>query len=222
MRICFVLLVVLCIDICSCTTEVQIGNVVRPTGAVILVIDGMGASYVYPEHRAYCLDGTALDRAILFNLTQDATRIVDLRVPVPSTTPSHSILVTGYSGAGSELVGIPGATVFDVARDNGFLCLAILQRGDSIEMVLEQDGVLYLEDNSIWGAEPTIGARGDLDDEVLDLLKKWHNLFNFYTQEKGTPGYINYNRWGLDAAEDVVCHIGDQPFLLMVNIGSCP
>jgi 2,3-bisphosphoglycerate-independent phosphoglycerate mutase len=220
MRIWLVLIIVLCIGISSCTTEVQVSKVEPPTGAVILVIDGLGASYVYPEHRAYCLDGAATEKAILFNLTGDATRVPDLRVPVPSTTSSHSVLVTGNSGAGSELVSIPGATIFDVARDNGFLCIAILQRGDSIEMVLEQDGVLYLEDNSIWGAEPTIGAREDIDDEVLSLLKKWHSMFNFYTQEKGTAGYINYNLWGLDAAGDVVGHIGDRPFLLMVNVGA--
>ncbi len=33
-----------------------------PHSAVILVVDGLGASYVYPEHSAYALDGSPLRR----------------------------------------------------------------------------------------------------------------------------------------------------------------
>jgi hypothetical protein len=37
--------------------EVDIGQEDLPAGAVILVIDGLGASYIYPEYQAYSLDG---------------------------------------------------------------------------------------------------------------------------------------------------------------------
>jgi hypothetical protein len=75
--------------------DVQMGPQARPSGAVILVVDGLGASYVYPEHHAYALDGSLLGQATLFNLTGSGARVVDVRVPVPETTKSHSVLVTG-------------------------------------------------------------------------------------------------------------------------------
>jgi len=63
--------------------DVQVGEDVHPTGAVILVVDGFGASYVYPEYTPYALDGSSLDKALLFNLTGEAARVLDVRVPVP-------------------------------------------------------------------------------------------------------------------------------------------
>jgi hypothetical protein len=79
--------------------DVQVGEDVHPTGAVILVVDGFGASYVYPEYTPYALDGSALDKALLFNLTGDVARVLDMRVPVPETLKSHSVLVTGDPNA---------------------------------------------------------------------------------------------------------------------------
>ena len=69
-----------------------------PRGAVILVVDGLGASYVYPEHAPMPWTARPLDGAVLFNLTGGGARAVDVRVPVPETTKSHSVLITGNSG----------------------------------------------------------------------------------------------------------------------------
>ena len=128
----------------------------QPGGAVILVVDGLGASYVYPEHRAYALDGSPIDGAVLFNLTGGGARAVDVRVPVPETTKSHSVLITGNSGTDPDHLG---PTIFDAARANGYLCLAVLERGDSMPVLQEMDGVLYLGDNALHGAEPIPGFR---------------------------------------------------------------
>jgi hypothetical protein len=54
--------------------EVQVVKDAHPIGAVILVVDGMIASYVYPEYTPYSLDGSALDKALLFNLTGVAAK----------------------------------------------------------------------------------------------------------------------------------------------------
>jgi hypothetical protein len=189
-----------------------------PLGAVVLVVDGLGSSYIYPEYRAYSLDGSALGGIVLFNLTGDAARVLEMRVPVPVTAPGHSVLVTGCSGADERLVG-SASTFFDLARESGYLCLAILERGDFMEMLLEQDLVLYLESNSIRGAEPVLGARSGAPEDLRHLLEAWRERFGLYTGEQGLAGYAGYNRWAIDAACDLVQRL-DRPFVLMVNVGA--
>lgn len=186
-------------------------------GAVILVVDGLGSSYVYPEHSAYALDGSPLGKVVLFNLTGNGARAIDVRVPVPETSKSHSVLVTGFSQAEPMLLG---PTIFDAAREKGYLCLAVLERGDSLEMLKEQDAVLYLDDNSIHGAEPVPGFRSDVPEDLCRLLQAWRDRFAWYTSVSGTSGYSEYNRWGLDAAADLVEHLKGRPFLLLVNVGA--
>jgi hypothetical protein len=188
-----------------------------PNGAVILVVDGLGSSYVYPEHSAYALDGSSLGRAVLFNLTGGGARAIDVRVPVPETSKSHSVLVTGSSQADPNFLG---PTIFDAAREKGCLCLAVLERGDSLEMLKKQDAVLYLDDNSIHGAEPVPGFRGDASEDLRSLLQAWRDRFAWYTSVYGTAGYCEYNRWGLDVAADLVDHLHGRPFLLLVNVGA--
>jgi len=204
------------------TTEVWAGDGGDPAGAVLLVVDGLGSAYVYPELEARALDGSPLERTLLFNLTGEGARVLNVTVPVPETGPSHSVLVTGCSWADTTILGTPGATIFDLAREEGLICLALLQRGDSMGMVLEQDGIIFFDDNSLWGAEPLAGSRADLPSDLVDLLSSERDRFPLYNQERGVPGYVGYNAWGLVAAADVVSSMSSKsrPFLLMVNVGA--
>ncbi|UEC42323.1 MAG: Phosphoglyceromutase [Methanothrix sp.] len=204
----------------SPTTEVRVGEAASPQGAVILVVDGMGSAYVYPELKPQAADGTPLASAILFNLTAKGARVLDVTVPVPETGPSHSVLVTGCSWMDSAIIGTPGATIFDAAREEGLLCIALLQRGDAVSILLEQDGVVFFDDNSLWGAEPLAGSGGDFPADLAGLLQAWRDIFPQYNQVRGVPGYVGYNAWGLDAAADLVSAMGERPFLLMVNVGA--
>ncbi len=189
----------------------------EPSGLVLLVVDGLGSSYVYPEHRPYALDGSPLEGAVLFNLSGSGARVVDLQVPVPETTKSHSILVTGRADVEPEH---PGRTVFDAAREEGYLCLGVLQRGDAMPVLQEMDAVLYLDDNSLHGAEPIPGYRAGAAVDLLNpIFQKWRDAFGSYTDEPGVPGYIEYNAWALDAAADVVSRLHGQRFLMLVNAG---
>jgi 2,3-bisphosphoglycerate-independent phosphoglycerate mutase len=196
--------------------EVNLGQEVHPVGAVIVVVDGLGASYVYPEYQAYSLDGAPTGRALLFNLTGEGSRVLDMRVPVPETLKSHAVLVTGNSSADPMALG---PTIFDQARENGFLCLALLQRGDTMEMLLRQDGVLYFDNNSIPGPGPTMGARGSLPEDLRQDLLFWQSKFQNYASNLGQKAYADYNRWALDAAADLVGRVGHQPFILFINVG---
>lgn len=195
----------------------QVGPVAEPGGAVLLVADGLGASYVYPEHRAYALDGSALDGAILFNLTGSGARAIDVRVPVPETTKSHSVLLTGNSGTNPDRLG---PTIFDAARANGYLCLAVLERGDAMPVLQEMDGVLYLGENAMHGAEPIPGFRAGAPPGLKYRFQVWRDRFARYAAPQGVAGYAGYDRWALDAAADIVQNLSGQRFLMLVNVGA--
>jgi 2,3-bisphosphoglycerate-independent phosphoglycerate mutase len=216
LRLLFLLLLLLLLGSGS-AVDVQVSPKAVPCGAVILVIDGLGASYIYPEHNAYSLDGSPLGKAILFNLTGGGARAVDVRVPVPETTKSHSVLVTGSSDADPDSLS---QTVFDVARKNGYFSLAVLERGDSLPVLQEQDAVLYLGNNALHGAEPIPGFRENVPPGLRSLFQEWRDKFAEYSSPAGLPGYIGYNRWGIDAATDIVEHLPGCNFLMLVNVGA--
>ena len=201
----------------SSAVDVQVGPEASPAGAVIVVVDGLGASYVYPEHSAYALDGSALQKAVLFNLTGGGARAVDVTVPVPETTKSHSVLITGNSEVNPDS---PGQTIFDMARRKGYLCLAVLERGDSMPVLQKMDAVLYLGDNALHGAEPTPGFRDNVPAGIRVLFQEWRDKFAEYTSPAGLPGYAGNDAWGLDAAADIVEHLPGQPFVMLVNVGA--
>ena len=197
--------------------DVQVAPLFQPTGAVILVVDGLGSSYVYPEHCAYALDGSPLPGAVLFNLTGCGARAVDVRVPVPETTKSHSVLITGNADANPDHLG---PTIFDAARKEGYLCLAVLERGDAMPVLREMDGVLYLGDNSMHGAEPIPGFRAGAPSNLSPLFQRWRDRFARYSAPEGVVGYAGYNAWALDAAADIVRNLSGQRFLMLVNAGA--
>jgi hypothetical protein len=196
--------------------DVQVGPAAQPTGAVLLVVDGLGASYVYPEHRAYALDGSPIEGAVLFNLTGRGARAVDVRVPVPETTKSHSVLITGDSATNPDRLG---PTIFDAARASGYLCLAVLERGDAMPVLQEMDGVLYLGDSSLHGAEPIPGFRAAAPAGLRYRFQAWRDRFAKYSASQGPAGYKGYNTWALDAAADTVRNLSGQRFLMLVNVG---
>jgi 2,3-bisphosphoglycerate-independent phosphoglycerate mutase len=197
--------------------DVQVGPQAEPGGAVILVVDGLGASYVYPEHRAYALDGSPLEGVVLFNLTGGGARAVGVRVPVPETTRSHSVLITGSPDTDPQYLG---PTIFDAARTEGYLCLAVLQRGDAMPVLQEMDGVPYLGDNSLHGAQPIPGFRAGAPQPLSPLFQEWRDRFAGYTALQGVAGYQGYNAWALDAAADIVEHLPGQRFIMLVNVGA--
>lgn len=196
-------------------TEVLVGQPDRPQGAVVLVIDGMGSSYVYPEYgtQARALDGGVLGKAALFSLAGGA-RVLDVRVPVPGA--GHNVLVTGCPWADEPL---EGTTVFDLAREKNVTCVALLQKG-SLPLALEQDAFLLFGEGVAVAldAEPVVGTRAGLSPDLVSRLQGWRDQFPAYAAGCGIDGCIGSNTWGLDAAVDLVMTL-DPPFVLLVDLG---
>jgi hypothetical protein len=107
-------------------------------------------------------------------------------------------------------------TIFDVAREKGFRCLALMQRGDFPDMIAEQDIALYSANNSLH-EEPILAARADAPQDLLRLLEAQRDKYGDYSAE-GPEAYSQYNRWEIDAACDLLPHL-PSPFLLLLNLG---
>ena len=164
-----------------------------------------------------------LSKAKTGNLSFGA-RIADIRTKLPVTGIAHSVLVTGFSDANEEIVGYPEATIFDITREHGFVNLAIMERGDFMNMRSEQDIILFAENNSI--DEPLMSIQTkNAPDGVYDLMYEWKMKLPAYLDgKKGVDKYAAYNRWGIDAANaaasDMIKKHPSQRFLLTVNIGA--
>jgi 2,3-bisphosphoglycerate-independent phosphoglycerate mutase len=204
-------------------SEVTLNDVKRPQSAILFIVDGFGSSYYYPELSPSALDGSLLSKAITHNLSF-GTRIVDIRTKHPVTGIAHSVIVTGFSDANEEIVGYPDATIFDITRQHGFVNIAIMEKGDFMNMRNEQDIILFAENNSI--DEPLMSIQTkNAQDGVYDMMYEWKmKLPSYIDGKKGVDKYSAYNRWGIDAANAAAIEIiRKQPsrrFLLTVNIGA--
>ncbi|MDD5235442.1 MAG: alkaline phosphatase family protein [Methanocellales archaeon] len=205
--------------------DVFVNPVHSPHGAVLLIVDGMGSSYIYPEFAPYDLDGNELGKANLSNIiaiSESGTRVLDVRAPQPSTTPGHSVITTGYSKANEDTVG-EMITIFDVVREHDYICMAVMQKGDFEEMRAEQDAILFDASHSI--REPSITLEHSIScpNDVVELMQEWQNNLPLEGKE-GVERYIAYNEWAIDASEAIASFMcknhPDQKFLLTVNVGA--
>ena len=204
-------------------SEITLNEVKRPQSAILFIVDGFGSSYYYPGTSPVALDGSLLLKATTGNLSF-GTMIADIRTKHPITGIAHSVIVTGFSDANEETVGYPGATIFDITREHSFVNLAIMERGDFMNMRNEQDIILYAENNSI--DEPFMAIQTkNAPDGVYDLMYEWKVKLPAYLDgKKGVDKYSAYNRWGIDAANaaaiDMIKKHPSRRFLLTVNIGA--
>lgn len=209
-------------------TIVDVDSPAVTRGAVLLIVDGMGSSYIYPEFTPYALDGSALNRANVSNImliADGGARVLDIRAPQTSTAPGHSVLVTGYSRADTELVGRGWATIFDVLRVHDYLCLAVMQKGDFKEMRAKQDAILFDASASIRNPSIDMEARPHVPAGLHELMQTWQKrLPNYLDGKEGVERYAAYNGWAIDASNAIIRYMAEnhptQKFLLTVNVGA--
>lgn len=223
MRFLILLLILLLVGSVQGLTNVQVSEVDRPQGVVILLVEGMGSSYVYPEYYAQPQDGRVLGRALLYNLTAGGARILDMRVPVPNTKSSISVLMTGCSWADSDLISASNVTLLDAAKNEDFICIGILQHAHPTaffpDILSKLDGVLLMG-NSEANDKPIVGAREDLPPEIAFQLQGWKNEFSSYNHGQGVENRVNCNAWTLDVASDLVRNIDSAPFFILIDLST--
>lgn len=221
------LLVCLTLPIAS-ATDVVINPVTSPNGAVLLIVDGFGSCYFYPEFAPYDLDGNELMKAEANNITLIAdggTRVLDVIAPQPRTSLGHSVLATGYSRADPLLVGFDDATIFDAAHRHDYLCIAVMQKGDFETLRAKQDIILFDSSNSIKRPAADLEINAQVPADMIELMQEWQNVLPSYLEdEEGIERYTAYNRWGIDTSNAIARHMCSrhpgQKFLLTVNVGA--
>jgi 2,3-bisphosphoglycerate-independent phosphoglycerate mutase len=207
----------------SGATEIALNDIHRPDSAILLIVDGLGSSYFYPELTPFALDENEISKAMTRNLTFGA-RLLDIRTSIPSTGPAHSVIVTGYSKADEEIVSYPDATIYDITRQHGFVNLAVMEKGDFQNMRDEQDIILFAQNNSI--DDPSISIQANkAPPGIYELMYDWKmKLPGYLEKKKGREKYSVYNKWGIDAANAVAAYMSknrpSQRFLLTVNLGA--
>lgn len=217
----------------SALTEVEVNPVNTPDGAVVLIVDGLSAPFIYPELTPHALDGTPLENARLENIPEigkNSARILEFRAPQTFTEGGHSVLVTGNPGADSEFVNFKDANIFDILHSEGYLCIAVMEKGDSWSICAEQDAVLRDEKNSIKNMEIVLAQYEHSQDNpvpsgLLQLMEEEADMAPGYVTSKETgEKYNGYNRWGIEAACAVVEYMAKnrpgQKYLLTVNVGA--
>ena len=225
--IALLLLVLLLSGQACATTEITVHHA-DYDGCVLLVIDGLGSAYCYPELTPRALDDSTLGKADCANIlaiAESGMRVIDVRAPVTSTLPGHSVIVTGRSDATPNTVS-GGTTIFDIAHENGYFCAGVMENGDFKEMCDELDIILHIRKNSIKTPVIAINAsphgHEDLSRNVGALMEECSNITEYLGDKEGVPRYVAYNRWAVDASDAVIGNLceSDVPFLLIINLAA--
>lgn len=224
----FLTIFIIIIPLTGAQTTIKVGETNPPQNIVLLIIDGMGSAYITQGSNPQALNGDPVESADVpcFNsMTGDGMLLPRIRVPVPSTGPAHSVIVTGFSGAGQEIVDDEDATIYDVLKDEGFLCIALMQTGDFSGMCNEQDIILYSPSNLI--------SNSSLRMQVNNPTVPWDIVRELEFQEQELPGYLEgtegldtyiaYSDWELDASTDIISLMAgrhpDIRYILTINVG---
>lgn len=191
-------------------------------GAVIVVIDALGSSYLSP-HTATYTDGTPIPSVDL-KAAARADASCQLQVPVPATEYGHAVIVTGYSGASQETVGYYHSTIFDALKDDGYIALGILENGDSSEMLGKLDAVVREKNDSIYTPDFEFIQHGDrVPPDVVQMMKDYPLLPSSKAGKDKYAPYIKYNDWSLDFTGALVTYMNKNwpgvDYILIVNAG---
>ncbi|APH39554.1 hypothetical protein BHR79_08725 [Methanohalophilus halophilus] len=226
----------LCITInpAGCATFIETGNTNTPDGVVVLIVDGLGNGYINPERDVKAIDGSVLQKPGLSNLPYiyDQAVIFDsVYVPALKGNSGHNVIMTGNRDADDTMVGYDNASIYDVVRKHGYLTVGVLERGDSEEVVAENDLVIHDTTNSINEPVMQVSVSGNREIDVLPLLEKEFETHasRALSRVESTPSgsiqrYYAYNKLALDAAMDSINILEkegrDTKYFITVNIAA--
>lgn len=219
----------------SAYTEVMVNPIPAPSGMVLVIVDGLGAPYIYAEHTPYSLDGKSLQVPYFHNLSILGTtgaKISEIRAPQTYTEAGHSVLVTGNSQALSDTVSVPMSTIYDVAHDYGYLAFGIMEKGDSSSICAEHDVIVHDASNSMNNpglvVESSITASSDIVcKDIKRIMEQQALKLPIQLQESKQASQERYNiydKWALETASQVVDYMAEeapeQKYILTVNVGA--
>lgn len=190
-------------------------------GAVIVVIDGMGSSYL-EGHTATYASGASADPVGMRSFGLANTQY-QLKVPVPATEYGHAVIVTGYSNISPEEVSNYHATIFDALHDYGYLALGILENGDSKAMQGELDAAVREKNGSIYNPNFEYIQNSNVPEDIADMMRDHPRLSKTKAGKDPYAPYIRYNSWALGFTRDTVAFMNkSEPqldYVLIVNAG---
>src|SRR5271157_555810 len=191
-------------------------------GAVIVVIDSLGSSYLSPNTATYT-GGTPIPSLDL-KFVDMADARYQLKVPVPATEYGHAVIVTGDSNASQETVALYHATIFDALKDDGYLALGILENGDSAQMLAELDAAVREKNDSVYDPYFQYIQHGNsVPPDLARMMQDYPVLNSSKAGKDKYAGFIKYNNWSLDFTRDLVTFMGthepDVNYVLLVNAG---
>jgi len=231
------LLLFLCITInpAGCATFIEAGDTNNPDGVVVLIVDGLGNGYINPELDVKAIDGSILKKPVLSNLPKiynQAAIFDSVYVPKLKGNSGHNVIMTGNRDADDTMVGYDNASIYDVVKKHGYLTVGVLERGDSEEVVAENDLVLHDTTNSINEPVMQISTSENKDiDHPLPLLTTEFETHasRALSRVENTPSgtiqrYYTYNKLALDAAMDSINILEkegrDRKYFITVNIAA--
>lgn len=190
-------------------------------GVVLVIVDALGSSYIYSWHSPTCIDGSKLPLANLGGIDK-MNALYELWVPVPETEHGHSVIVTGYSGASSEMLSYYDSTIFDALKKDGYLCIAVMETGDTTGMIGKQDAAVHDKDNSVSAPEMAVAINKEqVPQGLVSILDD--ASFEPPKNPKGGDQYVAYDNWSLEKANRIVHFMSescpDQNYFLTINVG---
>ncbi|WP_082087272.1 sulfatase-like hydrolase/transferase [Methanococcoides methylutens] len=221
----------------SALTHIDVNPTNTPDGAVILIIDGLGSSYVYPEMTPYAIDGTITEKPLVNNIniaSDNGLRALNMLTPSSEGETGHLVIASGNSGATPAMISQPDATIYDIANRNNYLTIGILQKGDIPELLAEQDIVVHDITTSINDPQmevltyfPYLSEYENLQTSLTEMMETNAELAPSYVaqyKEGSIERYYAYNRWAMDTAIEVLDLMHEsypeQNFILTVNVGA--
>ncbi len=224
----FILLVSFSIPLTGARTTIEVGETNTAQNIVLLIVDGMGSAYVTPGSTPLALDGDPVDTAdvpFFENMVSEGILLPRIIVPISGTVSAHSVIITGFSGAEQEMVDHDDATIYDVLKEEGFLCIAIMHNGDFSGMRNEQDIILYKPSDSISNLSfPVQVNDAGVPGDIIRELEFWEQELPEYLEgTDGLDSYIAYSDWELDASRAIVSLMArqhrDMKYILTINVG---
>ncbi|MGA9139188.1 MAG: hypothetical protein WBZ29_03130 [Methanocella sp.] len=197
------------------------GNCTAEKSGVLVIVDGLGSTYVYPDRIPFSVDGSTLAGANL-DIVGNATARFELWVPTPETESGNAVIATGFSEATGETATYYDATIYDALRARGYLSIAIMETGDTVEMVAEPDIIAYERNNSVYNPDVDIAVNSpSVPSGIVEILRSDPPAHLKAGFDPGTA-YRQYNDWSLYKAISIVNYLRtacpEQSYLLVVNV----